>query len=78
VIAFAKTLGLQVTAEGIETAEQLEQLRALGCDHGQGYYFAKPLQPASVQPFLDTHQSRPRPAGTGTRTISSPLGVKDR
>jgi len=57
VVAFAKTLGLPVTGEGIETAEQLEQLRALGCDHGQGYYFAKPLQHGSVEPFLDAHQS---------------------
>jgi diguanylate cyclase (GGDEF)-like protein len=56
VVAFAKSLGLSVTAEGIETAAQLRQLQALGCDHGQGYYFAKPLQPGSVQPFLDTHQ----------------------
>jgi EAL domain-containing protein (putative c-di-GMP-specific phosphodiesterase class I) len=52
VIAFAKTLGLRVTSEGIESVEQLELLRALGCDHGQGYYFAKPLQQDSVQPFL--------------------------
>jgi EAL domain-containing protein (putative c-di-GMP-specific phosphodiesterase class I) len=59
VIAFAKTLGLKVTGEGIETAEQLEQLRALGCDHGQGYYFAKPLQQGSVQPFLAAHQRVP-------------------
>jgi diguanylate cyclase (GGDEF)-like protein len=56
VIAFAKTLGLKVTGEGIETTEQLEQLRALGCDHGQGYYFAKPLQHGSVQPFLAAHE----------------------
>jgi EAL domain-containing protein (putative c-di-GMP-specific phosphodiesterase class I) len=56
VIAFAKSLGLRVTGEGIETAEQFEQLRALGCDHGQGYYFAKPLQAGSVQSFLAAHQ----------------------
>jgi diguanylate cyclase (GGDEF)-like protein/PAS domain S-box-containing protein len=43
VIAFAKALNLSVTAEGIETAEQLNRLQALGCDQGQGYYFAKPL-----------------------------------
>jgi diguanylate cyclase (GGDEF)-like protein len=66
VIAFAKTLGLRVTSEGIESVEQLELLRALGCDHGQGYYFAKPLQQDSVQPFLRArtptplHHSRPR------------------
>jgi diguanylate cyclase len=59
VTAFANTLGLQVTGEGIETAEQLEQLQALGCDHGQGYYFAKPLQQSSVQPFLDAYERVP-------------------
>jgi diguanylate cyclase len=59
VVAFARTLGLRVTGEGIETVEQLEELRALGCHHGQGYYFAKPLQPSGVEPFLDAHQGQP-------------------
>jgi diguanylate cyclase (GGDEF)-like protein len=61
VVAFAKTLGLSVTAEGIETPHQLAQLRALGCDRGQGYHFAKPLQRGSVEPFLNAHQA-PHPA----------------
>jgi ABC-type branched-subunit amino acid transport system substrate-binding protein len=43
VIALAKSLGLRVTGEGIETAAQLARLRELGCDDGQGFYFAKPL-----------------------------------
>jgi diguanylate cyclase (GGDEF)-like protein/PAS domain S-box-containing protein len=43
VVTLAKTLNLAVTGEGIETAEQLLQLQALGCERGQGYYFAKPL-----------------------------------
>lgn len=41
-IELARALGLRVTGEGIETAEQLAQLRALGCNRGQGYYFAHP------------------------------------
>ncbi|HEX8236752.1 MAG TPA: EAL domain-containing protein [Abditibacteriaceae bacterium] len=36
-------LGVHVTAEGVETAAQMTQLRALGCHTGQGYFFAKPL-----------------------------------
>jgi diguanylate cyclase (GGDEF)-like protein len=43
VVTLAQTLGIVVTAEGVETAEQLAQLRALGCEQGQGYYFARPV-----------------------------------
>jgi EAL domain-containing protein (putative c-di-GMP-specific phosphodiesterase class I) len=42
VIALARGLNMEVTAEGIETADQLARLGALGCDNGQGYYFARP------------------------------------
>ena len=52
VITVAKSLNLSVTAEGIETAEQLEHLRTLGCDHGQGYFFAKPLTSDRVPALL--------------------------
>jgi diguanylate cyclase (GGDEF)-like protein len=52
VITVAKSLGLSVTAEGIETADQLDQLRTLGCDHGQGYFFAKPMTSDRVPAFL--------------------------
>ena len=43
IIELARTRGLRVVAEGIEDAEQLNILRSLGCDLGQGYYFAHPL-----------------------------------
>lgn len=43
VATLARSLGIVVTAEGVETAEQLAQLRAVGCDQGQGYYFARPV-----------------------------------
>jgi diguanylate cyclase (GGDEF)-like protein len=52
VIAFARMLDLTVVAEGIETAEQYEQLRALGCEKGQGYFFARPLTHDAVVPYI--------------------------
>ncbi|MEA2586317.1 MAG: hypothetical protein QOF33_4402, partial [Thermomicrobiales bacterium] len=52
VVAFARALGLGVTAEGIETAEQVTALQSLGCDHGQGFYFAAPRPPEGLGPWV--------------------------
>ena len=52
VISLAHTLGLIAIAEGIETAEQLAQLRALDCDIAQGYYFARPRPAAAIDELL--------------------------
>ena len=43
VASLARSLGIVVTAEGVETAEQVSQLKMVGCDQGQGYYFARPV-----------------------------------
>jgi len=48
IITLAHTLGLVVTAEGIETADQLRQLEALSCELGQGYFFAPPQSAAAL------------------------------
>jgi diguanylate cyclase (GGDEF)-like protein/PAS domain S-box-containing protein len=52
VIQLGHVLGLAVTAEGVETDEQLAFLRRHGCDEGQGYYFSKPLDPAEFELML--------------------------
>ncbi|MDJ1177608.1 EAL domain-containing protein [Roseofilum sp. BLCC_M91] len=43
IITLAHQLGMDVTAEGVETLDQVKQLQALGCETAQGYFFAKPL-----------------------------------
>jgi diguanylate cyclase (GGDEF)-like protein/PAS domain S-box-containing protein len=50
VSALARTLGMQVTVEGLETAEQVERMRTLGVEFAQGFYFARPL--ADVLAYL--------------------------
>ena len=54
VVALACSLGMNVTAEGIETAEQLAQLRALQCQYGQGYLFSKPLDSEAAAKLLSS------------------------
>jgi EAL domain-containing protein (putative c-di-GMP-specific phosphodiesterase class I) len=52
VATLGHALGMEVTAEGIETAEHLGYVRAVGCDHGQGYYFARPAPAEQIAPLL--------------------------
>ena len=58
IIDLAHGLGLTVTAEGVETEEQLMLLRELGCDVAQGYFVAKPLDPDQLIPWLDEFEER--------------------
>ena len=52
VVNLARALGLDVIAEGVENAEQLAELRALGCHFAQGFYFARPQPADLVAPLL--------------------------
>lgn len=51
VINMARSLGLQTIAEGVETVEQLDYLRAQGCDEIQGYYYSKPISPEQFEAY---------------------------
>jgi EAL domain-containing protein (putative c-di-GMP-specific phosphodiesterase class I) len=50
VINMSKKLNLTTVAEGVETAEQVEMLREMGCDIAQGYYYSQPIP---LQEFCD-------------------------
>jgi diguanylate cyclase (GGDEF)-like protein/PAS domain S-box-containing protein len=69
VIGLAHAVGLHVTAEGVETIDQLLRLRALGCDFAQGYYFARPQPAADLDALLNWDMqghSTPRTAVGGS------------
>jgi len=53
VVSLARTLGLSVTAEGVETAEQQSALRRLDCEHGQGYLFSEPVTAAEASGWIE-------------------------
>jgi len=59
VIALGHSLRLKVVAEGVETAEQLDFLRANDCDELQGFFFSKPLPSEEVTTFLKNHTPKP-------------------
>jgi EAL domain-containing protein (putative c-di-GMP-specific phosphodiesterase class I) len=52
VVRLAHSLGLQAVAEGVETAEQVAMLRGFSCQTGQGYHFARPVEPVVIAQML--------------------------
>ena len=56
IVMMARSLGLKVVAEGVETELQLEQLKKLNCEGAQGFYFSKPLNFEDVKAFLNEKQ----------------------
>ena len=64
-VGIGHALGLRVIAEGVETEQQLLDLRALGCDAAQGYLFSRPVPENQTEPLFtarypppNTHQPR--------------------
>lgn len=54
ILHLARSFGMNVVAEGIEDAEQLEELKTMGCPFGQGFYFAEPMDPAAIAALVST------------------------
>jgi diguanylate cyclase (GGDEF)-like protein/PAS domain S-box-containing protein len=63
IIGLAHNLGLRVIAEGIDNHDQIDLLTSLGCECGQGFYFARPLEASELEPMLAPLQAR-APAGS--------------
>jgi PAS domain S-box-containing protein len=55
VLAMANSLGMRVTAEGVETLEQARALKAMSCDYLQGFYFSRPVTADGVPALLTRH-----------------------
>ena len=55
IINLAHSLGLATVADGVETKEQVDELRTLGCDIGQGFYFARPRPSDAIAELLGSH-----------------------
>jgi EAL domain-containing protein (putative c-di-GMP-specific phosphodiesterase class I) len=66
IIAMAHSLELKVVAEGVETQEQSEFLRELGCDQIQGYFFSKPIPSAEIVGLLYKTMTRSATAQEGS------------
>jgi EAL domain-containing protein (putative c-di-GMP-specific phosphodiesterase class I) len=55
IMPLAKNLNLDVVAEGVETIEQVRELKKLNCKYGQGYYFSEPLAADKVEALMNDH-----------------------
>ena len=77
IVALAHNLGMDVIAEGVETAPQLAHLKALHCEYAQGYYFARPADRETAwslvsQPLNDLTAAAPPPASAELSTSPAP------
>lgn len=68
IIDLAHNLGLEVIAEGVETAAALDQLREFGCDLAQGYHIGRPMPPDAFRAWLTDY---PRDAGDKARRLGA-------
>ena len=65
IIMLAHNLGLKVVAEGTETEEQVNQLKQLGCEMAQGYFFSKPIATDAIVKLLSSFQSAMKAVASG-------------
>ncbi len=57
IIALSRAFDVKVTAEGVESASQLDTLKSLGAEYAQGFFFSKPRPPQRIPELLDAMAS---------------------
>ncbi len=70
IMGLARWMNLSVVAEGVETKEQLERLREIGCDYVQGYYFAKPMARQAFEGLLADGNGAAKAPQEGERPLA--------
>jgi EAL domain-containing protein (putative c-di-GMP-specific phosphodiesterase class I) len=71
VVGLAHSLHMEVVAEGVETEGQLERLRAMDCDYGQGYLLSRALDVEGIERFLE-RAGPPHPGILGLNPAAAP------
>lgn len=74
IVSMALSIGLKVTAEGVESADQAFFLRDLGCHEGQGYLYSKPLSSGDMGQYLHNEQRRQQVEATKNAFIDALAG----
>lgn len=72
IIALGRTLGLSMVAEGIEEPDQLDRVRRLGCDLGQGFLFSRPVTATRLASLLDDEDAGRSPWATSAKASRGP------
>ena len=75
IIDIAEYLGVPTIAEGVETREQMDALKVMGCDYVQGYYFSKPVPPEDFERFIEAKAELMK-TGQGQAWMAEPTTMK--
>jgi diguanylate cyclase (GGDEF)-like protein len=71
-IDLARNLGMEVVAEGVESAEAWDQLRSLGCDYAQGFFLSQPMPGDQVLAWWRAHNASLQGHRTGAAVVEAP------
>jgi len=77
-VSLAHRLGLQVVAEGVETADVWDRLRELGCEQAQGYHLARPMPAHQVDAWMTARGQTPKRIESGRRLPLNPVALGPR